>query len=348
MKIRILIVALLATVSAKAQVKLLPIFTDNMVLQQQSQAPIWGEAKAGKTVVVTTSWDKLSYQSTADKQGRWSVKVATPKAGGPYSITISDGKAVVLKNVMIGEVWICTGQSNMEMPLRGGKGWQVKNHDEEVAAAAQHPNMRLIKIDRNTNTAPLSSVTAERGGWQVCSPESAEKFSATGYFFGRELEKYQNVPIGLIMDCWGGTVAEAWTSGDALSKMPYFAGQVERLRKLPESAEERQKLYTKEVDECETVFDKMIYTLKHMDVLQRMPWLAQNAVFQKLAHNIDYGVVGVVGCLADGNIAEVVKFKFFDRRGECIKILTYAVHCCGAPLVAYGAAVLAHAHDGKG
>lgn len=249
MKIRFLIVALLATVSAKAQVKLLPIFTDNMVLQQQAQAPIWGEAKAGKTVVVTTSWDKVSYQSTADKQGRWSVKVATPKAGGPYSITISDGKTVVLKNVMIGEVWICTGQSNMEMPLRGGKGWQVKNHDEEVAAAGQHPNMRLIKIDRNTNTAPLSSVTAERGGWQVCSPESAEKFSATGYFFGRELEKYQNVPIGLIMDCWGGTVAEAWTSGEALSKMPYFTGQVERLKQLPESAEERQKLYTQEVDE---------------------------------------------------------------------------------------------------
>ncbi|MBR1518083.1 MAG: 9-O-acetylesterase [Prevotella sp.] len=253
MKLKTLFFALTMALSANAQVKLLPIFTDNMVLQQQTQAPIWGETKAGKSVVVTTSWDNVSYQSKADAKGRWQVKVKTPKAGGPFTITINDGKRVTLKNVMIGEVWICTGQSNMEMPLRGGRGWQVKNHDEEVAAAAQHPNIRLVKIDRNTNTAPLTTVTSERGGWEVCSPESAEKFSATGYFFGREIEKYQNVPVGLIMDCWGGTVAEAWTSGEALNAMPYFREQVKRLGSLPESAEERQKMYSAEVEEWNKV-----------------------------------------------------------------------------------------------
>ena len=108
---------LLGSATLSAQVKLLPIFSDNMVLQQQTQAPIWGESKPNKKVEITTSWDQKKYTIQADEQGKWSTKVATPVAGGPYNITISDGKKVKLSNVMIGEVWICSGQSNMEMQV---------------------------------------------------------------------------------------------------------------------------------------------------------------------------------------------------------------------------------------
>ena len=105
--------------SAKAQVKLQPLFTDNMVLQQQANVPIWGEDKVGKKVTVTTSWDNRKYTTTTSTEGKWKVSVTTPKAGGPYTITINDGKIVRLNNVLIGEVWLCSGQSNMEMPIEG-------------------------------------------------------------------------------------------------------------------------------------------------------------------------------------------------------------------------------------
>ena len=120
MREKLFIALLLAgSMSARAQVKLQPLFTDNMVLQQQADVPIWGEDKAGKKVTVTTSWDKIKSTTTTAANGKWKVSVATPKAGGPYSITISDGKTVRLNNVLIGEVWLCSGQSNMEMPIVG-------------------------------------------------------------------------------------------------------------------------------------------------------------------------------------------------------------------------------------
>ena len=120
MKLRIVfLVAVAMSMTCKAKVEMSPLFSDNMVLQQQSEAPVWGKAKAGKKVVVTTSWDGKKYECRAEADGRWRVDVSTPKAGGPYEITVSDGKPVTLRDVMIGEVWLCSGQSNMDMPLAG-------------------------------------------------------------------------------------------------------------------------------------------------------------------------------------------------------------------------------------
>ena len=124
--------------SAKAQVKLQPLFTDNMVLQQQANVPIWGEDKVGKKVTVTTSWDNRKYTTTTSTEGKWKVSVTTPKAGGPYTITINDGKIVRLNNVLIGEVWLCSGQSNMEMPI---VGWGNDYFKDEHKDADNHPNI---------------------------------------------------------------------------------------------------------------------------------------------------------------------------------------------------------------
>lgn len=233
MKNKCMLVAALLLLSGtiSAKVVLPPMFSDNMVLQQQADAPIWGEAKPMKTVKITTSWDGKTYETLSDKEGKWKLSVRTPEAGGPYELTLTDGQKLVLKNVMIGEVWICSGQSNMEMPL---KGWgKIMDYEKEIAAA-NHPNIRLLHVEHVTSTQPETDIKIRDNGWQVCSPLTVPEFSATAYFFGREISEKQNVPIGLIHTSWGGTNVESWISGKVLQEMPDFSKVVEDIRAMPD------------------------------------------------------------------------------------------------------------------
>ena len=161
-------IMLLCTLGMNAKVKLLPIFSDNMVLQQQTDAPLWGEATPGKAVTVTTSWDGKSYTTNAGNDGRWMLRVPTPKAGGPYSIAISDGKPVTLKGVMIGEVWLCSGQSNMEMPMQG---WNRPMNADEIADADQNTNLRLLYIKQNLSYAERTTLPEQTTTWTKCTPK---------------------------------------------------------------------------------------------------------------------------------------------------------------------------------
>ncbi len=206
---------------AGAKVRMPSIFSDNMVLQQQSEVNIWGEASPDKNVTIVTSWNGATYTTRAGADGRWNAVISTPKAGGPYSISIADSKKpLVLENVLIGEVWLCSGQSNMEMQI---EGWgKVYNWEQEKADAENYPNIRLLQASRETSTRPLENLAVEKGGWLVCNPENVANFSATAYFFGRNIADSLNVPIGLINSSWGGTIAEAWTSRESLEMMPYF------------------------------------------------------------------------------------------------------------------------------
>lgn len=222
------------------------MFSDNMVLQQKTDAPIWGKAKPNSTVKITTSWDKQTYTAKSDANGSWNIAVKTPSAGGPYELTISEKNTIRLKNVLIGEVWICSGQSNMEMPLAG---WgQIANYKKEIAEA-NYPSIRLFQVQRTTSPHPLDDVTVASGGWQLCSPTSIPEFSATAYFFGRDLYQSLNVPIGLIHTSWGGTVAEAWTSAESLNLMPEFVENVETFRQLPTDVDEQKKKIEQKLDE---------------------------------------------------------------------------------------------------
>ena len=241
MRKKLFIALLLAgSMSARAQVKLQPLFTDNMVLQQQADVPIWGEDKAGKKVTVTTSWDKRKYTTTTAANGKWKVSVATPKAGGPYSSTISDGKTVRLNNVLIGEVWLCSGQSNMEMPI---VGWGNDYFKAEHKDADNHPNIRLLQLNLVASMTPDNHFAARNNGWTVCNYTNLAPFSATAYFFGRDLEKHLNVPIGLIQTCWGGTVAEAWTGKESLELDPDFTKGLKNLSEMSASKENTMKKY---------------------------------------------------------------------------------------------------------
>lgn len=246
---------LLGSTTLSAQVKLLPIFSDNMVLQQQTQAPIWGESKPNKKVEITTSWNQKKYIALADAQGKWKIKVETPVAGGPYAVTISDGKAMKLDNVMIGEVWICSGQSNMEMEV-GGSG-KVTNYEQEIAEAQNYPNIRFLTVGKATSPIPVEDMTAADNGWQVCSPKSVASFSAAGYFFGKDIHKYQNVPIGLIDTSWGGTFIETWTSADALATMSAMQKNLDILKSVPLSKEDREKKFHSDIEDWKKDIEKI-------------------------------------------------------------------------------------------
>lgn len=225
-----------------AQVKLCPIFSDNMVLQQKTdKAPIWGECKPGKTVTITTSWNNEKQTVTADKDGKWKTTMHTPSAGGPYTITIAEGKKkTVLNNVMIGEVWLCSGQSNMEMPV---EGWGHVMNWEQEKAAANHPNIRLLFVEHTTSPVPASELNVPAGGWQVCTPDNIANFSACGYFFGRALQQDLNVPIGLIDSSWGGTLIEPWTSAESLATCNGQEANLARVAEIPADPAERETAY---------------------------------------------------------------------------------------------------------
>ena len=237
---------LCAAMAANAKVKLYPLFTDNMVLQQQTQAPLWGEAKAGKKLTVTTSWDNRKYTTKVGADGKWRVDVQTPTAGGPYTITLTDGKPVTLSNVMIGEVWLCTGQSNMQFPM---EGWNIKTYPDEIAASGQYENIRLMHIDNAISSTPANGLPKQTHTWEMCSPETVKQFSATGYFFGKHLNQQRNVPVGLIMTCWGGTDIETWISGETLKTLPDFHPTVEEIANDKLSAAEHETKYQRELRE---------------------------------------------------------------------------------------------------
>ena len=246
---------LLFVTNVCAQVKLSPLFSDNMVLQQKTEAPVWGMSKPNKKIEIITSWDQKTYTIQADAQGKWNIKVTTPAAGGPYEITISDGKKVKLSNVMIGEVWICSGQSNMEMQV---EGWgKVLNYQQEKMEAENYPNIRFLLVEKAISPVPGDRLKATENGWQVCSSKSVADFSAAGYFFGRDLHKYQNVPIGLIDTSWGGTYIETWTSKEALATMPDMQKKLEVLNGLPVTKEEREKKFHSDIEDWKKNIEKI-------------------------------------------------------------------------------------------
>jgi sialate O-acetylesterase len=222
------ILPLLIAASANAAVRLPAIISDNMVLQQGMKVRIWGTANGGEHVAVT--FDKKTFEIISDAQGRWQVLLGPLKAGGPFELTVKGDNVLTVKNILVGEVWLCSGQSNMEWPL-------VNTTDgAETVAHANNSEIRLFTVEKHTAASPLADL---EGHWVVTTPEEAARFSAVGYFFGRELYQHLKVPIGLIHSSWGGTPAEAWTSNEALLSSPELKPILDRyessLKALPQT-----------------------------------------------------------------------------------------------------------------
>ena len=189
------------------------VFADNMVLQQNSDVAIWGWSDPGETVKIVTSWNsKDTVKIKADNSSAWKTTIKTIAAGGPYSIQILGSSKVELKNIMLGEVWICSGQSNMEMSVN----WKLINGEED-AAKANNPNIRIFHVQKIGAEYPQQTCNAT---WTVCSPETMRSTSAVGYFFARELLQKLNVPVGIIVSAWGGTPAEVWIEKSRIENNP--------------------------------------------------------------------------------------------------------------------------------
>jgi sialate O-acetylesterase len=192
-----------------SNVSLPNFFSDNMVLQRNSTVKFWGWANPHEEIVIKPSWSNEEYKTKATNQATWSIDIPTSKEGGPYTISIKGYNEIILKNILLGEVWLCSGQSNMEMSA----AWGIKNGDQEVQKA-NHPTIRFFSVPKLTATSPQINLP---GKWQECSPETMRNFSAVAYFFATRLqEELKNVPIGLINSSWGGSPAEVWIDEETI------------------------------------------------------------------------------------------------------------------------------------
>lgn len=211
--------AIALTTSAMANVKMPSIFTDGMVLQQKTSAPVWGFADPGEKITVSTTWDNKTVSTEAASDGTWKVKVATPSFGGPYALIINGKNTVYINNVMIGEVWFASGQSNMEMPMSGFPYGTIMNGPEDIANSTNN-DIRIFMASRNMSFKEENELD---GAWKTASPKNTPQFGATCYYFAKKLNAELGVPVGIINSSWGGTPVESWIPQEYIKTVPEYS-----------------------------------------------------------------------------------------------------------------------------
>ncbi|HYK47083.1 MAG TPA: sialate O-acetylesterase, partial [Parafilimonas sp.] len=208
--------------AAHAQIKLPRLISDSMILQRDANIKIWGWASVEEKI--TVNFDDHSYHTITGKDGKWLITLAPMKAGGPYNMQIVGSNSITIKNILIGDVWICSGQSNMELPME-----RLKDKYPDVIAAASNPNIRQFNVSTHYDfKSPQDDLPS--GTWETATPSSVLHFTAVGYFFAKRLFEKYHVPIGLIKTAVGGSPAEAWLSEEALKEFPDYLQTVEKLR----------------------------------------------------------------------------------------------------------------------
>jgi len=276
-----------AKTQAKTSLKLAGIFASNMVIQRNTDAAIWGVAKPKSKVSIQTSWSKSAVETTADAQGKWMTKIKTPKAGEGYAITVKNADEVVkLTNVLSGEVWICSGQSNMQWKLRG---FGVQEFKEDVDKA-NYPNIRLCDVPQVISLETQDDLKAR---WTVCNPRSVMSFSAVAYFFGSKLHQELNVPIGLISTNWGGSAIEGWISPEVLKKQ------------LP-SYEEQTKNYPKWIAKTGVLYGKSLNIKSPKGLNQSSPSVLYNSMLKPL---IPMSFRGVIWYQGESNVKRPKEYQ---------------------------------------
>lgn len=230
LKLALILSILLGVSGVDAQLKLASVLGDNMVLQRNSEVKLWGKSNPNEKIIITTSWNKSENSTTASSKGEWLLKVKTTEAGGPYEITVKSKKEkLLLKNILLGEVWLCSGQSNMEMPLRGFTNQPI-NGNSDFLMDADVNDIRLCKIGRAVATSPHDTCNGE---WKVSSAESAASFSAVAYLFAKQLHDKLKIPIGVIASSWGGTRIEPWMNLESIKQYPDAFNRASQPKILP-------------------------------------------------------------------------------------------------------------------
>lgn len=228
-KIRLLAMLVILTVTITlrldAEVRLPAIIGDHMVLQQNSDVKIWGWCDPSEKIKISSGWDTATYNTVGNADGKWMLSVKTPVAGGPYTLSINGNNKIILQDVLIGETWVCSGQSNMEMSY----SWGIKQYTNDIENGT-NKNIRLFHISRLTSEYPQDDT---KGHWVVCNPEDLKTFSLAGYFFGQKLQETLSLPVGLIESTWGGTPAEVWTPKYAVDSNPVIRKVADELKAIP-------------------------------------------------------------------------------------------------------------------
>ena len=280
-------ICLMIMPAAFSNVRLPRILSSNMVIQRNTEFKIWGWADKGEKISV--SFNELKRSTKAGKDGKWMVIFPAMKEGGPYSMLIKGKNEIKLTNIMFGDIWVCSGQSNMEWPLS-----RTNNAEDEIASA-NYPDIRLFQCPHNIQFAPVDDV--ESGEWKVCTPETVRNFSAVGYLFGRGIHNEVDIPIGLLFTAWGGTNVETWTSMESISEVKDFDGLLQEMKNYdPEKIISKRKAQIDSIlksfgtDEKGMVGEKALWADPGLDVSQwknmELPALWESAGL--------YGLDGVV------------------------------------------------------
>ena len=211
----IFLVMICSNMIVNAQTQVASFFSDGMILQQQKSINIWGIDSAGTKIHVVSSWGETS-QATTSTNGKWKLQLTTPTAGGPHAITIKGSSIVTINDVLIGEVWVCSGQSNMQIPLSGGLDGNFIEGGLDAIVNSKNDRIRFFTVKQNSSLKPLDNV---KGRWEKAAPSTSGSFSAVGYFFAQQLEKVLDVPIGIVVTAWGSSTAEAWSDDKTLNDL---------------------------------------------------------------------------------------------------------------------------------
>lgn len=244
-KFFVLGMAIMFAPAAYSDVRLSALFCNGVVLQQKSDAPIWGWASPGEKITINASWQKEEISTAANEKGDWKAILKTPQAGGPYIIKVKGQNEIVLSDVLIGEVWFCSGQSNMEVSI----GWLGTDRSKKDIAEANNPLIRIFDIKDKYSAYEEKECAGEWSPWRTVTPDNIQWFSAVGYYFGKRLQENLNVPIGLISSHWGGTPAESWTDLNSVKRFQRFEKPAEILTGIREKNEDSDTAFKNILDQ---------------------------------------------------------------------------------------------------
>ena len=295
--LKLLLIILFTSCSSEksSDLKLMDLFSDGMVLQQKSKTKIWGISNENATINIESSWGVKS-STEADKNGNWITEIDTPKAGGPYFMKITDGiKTKEIKDILIGEVWFASGQSNMEMPLEGYLPAEpIDNADQEILNSLNN-NLRMFTV---TNNVTLSKIDTVDGKWLSSNPENSRYFSATGYFFAKKLQKDLGIPIGIISSNWGGTPAESWVSEEKLRTLKDFDKDIDALYKRYENFQNQPVPLDKNKGNVKDANPK--------GCCLSLPVVLYNAMVNPI---INYKIAGVIWYQGESNVSRAKQYQ---------------------------------------
>ena len=294
--LRLNLVLVWATLAARAEVKLPGLFTDNMVLQEGMRVPVWGWADDGEEVTVSFRGKKVS--ATA-KDGKWMLKLPGNKAGGPDTLTVEGKNKIERKNVLVGEVWICSGQSNMEWPLN-----RAFESEKEIAIST-NPNLRLFAVPKLKANEPVTDVKADSAiQWEECNPATVQGFSAVAYYFGRDLQKARGVPVGLIHTSWGGSPAEVWIREAVLAANPEYQ------RDILDTYSDNSKRYQAQLAKWEEEAEELKKAGKEPPPGRpRPPWKPAELYNGMIAPLIPYAIKGAIWYQGESNADRAWQYR---------------------------------------